>query len=152
MQIILYRNIKDTISFLLTKKEYAEDLEFISEIAASPKSDIPQQAADFLGMKLGLMPNKITLLDTKATLPLLGSFSFVSYNENVFTIPQYFLAYELAQEAGEKIYNSSDYNVFEWYSYSDAMKKLTSSNSRIALWELNTRLDRNQLNDILFIW
>lgn len=77
-------------------------------------------------------------LDARASVPVVCFSDHRLWAPDLYVIPEHSFGVRLE---GEDLRLSAEHTAFQWLSYEDAYKQLTYDSNRIALWELNRRLD-----------
>lgn len=106
----------------------------------------PEQAARREAMEEAGIPNTRPLLklDAMASIPRSAFPNSTHWPNDLFVVPEYSFSVDAS---GAEIALSCEHNSYVWMSYESAMKLLTWESNRVALWELNERLNRHQLSD-----
>ncbi len=77
-------------------------------------------------------------LDSKASVPRTAFPSSTHWPPDVFVVPEHAFAVEVT---GHTIVLSHEHDEVRWLSFDEAVKLLTWDSNRVALWELNERLN-----------
>lgn len=84
----------------------------------------------------------IKQLDSRTTIPVLNVTGKYTWGPNVYVIPEYTFAIEINNC---DIRLSNEHKEYKWVEYDEAIKKLRYDSNKTALWELNERLNKNDI-------
>ncbi len=84
----------------------------------------------------------IKQLDSRTTIPVLNVTGTYTWGPNVYVIPEYTFAIEINNC---DIRLSNEHKEYKWVGYDEAIKKLRYDSNKTALWELNERLNKNDI-------
>ena len=84
----------------------------------------------------------IKQLDSRTTIPVLNVTGKYTWGPNVYVIPEYIFAIEINNC---DIRLSKEHKEYKWVEYDEAIKKLRYDSNKTALWELNERLNKNDI-------
>lgn len=86
---------------------------------------------------INIKKEDLTVLDSKATIPVVNVTGTYTWGKDVFVVPEYAFA---VNATNFQIKLSNEHTEFKWLEYDKAMNILTYDSNKTALWELNERL------------
>jgi dATP pyrophosphohydrolase len=103
-------------------------------------SESPFEAAVREAAEEAAIPRNCTwmALDSKASVPRTAFPSGTHWSPDVFVVPEHAFAVEVT---GHTIKLSHEHDEVRWLPFDEAVKLLTWDSNRVALWELNERLN-----------
>ena len=94
----------------------------------------------------GIPPGSVFYrLDTFSTVPVYHFAAREHWPESLYVIPQYFFAVDIT---GHEIVISEEHTAYKWETYEKTREILRWETNKIALWELNERLLKNNLRPV----
>jgi dATP pyrophosphohydrolase len=143
-QILIFPFIKNEQGLI----EYAvfrrSDGDYWQAIAGGgEEGEVPEQTAiRELQEEAGIpICNRMTRLDSKAFIPVVGITGEFTWGNDVFVIPEYTFGVEVENR---QLKLSKEHREYQWVNYEEAIKMLKWDSNKNALWELNERLTRKQ--------
>jgi dATP pyrophosphohydrolase len=86
--------------------------------------------------------SKFIELTSTTTIPVINICGFI-WGQNTLVVPEYAFGVLVIRDAFRL---SHEHTAFEWLGYDGAMARLRWDSNKNALWELNTRLQRQKVN------
>ena len=139
----LYRKNKNNeyeyCIFYRNKKEFWQGLSGGVEDNESLIQTVKREILEETGIKA----NDILELSSISTIPVVNITGEYTWGKDVYVVTEYSFG---ALLENQNIKLSSEHKKYEWLSYDEAYKRLTYDSNKTALWELNERLLRKELN------
>ena len=92
---------------------------------------------------------EVKQLDAKTSIPVVNITGEYTWGPNVYVIPEYTFAVKI-KDCDIKL--SNEHKEYKWVEYDEAMEKLKYDSNKTALWELNERLKRKNLERKIISW
>lgn len=140
--VLPYRRQAAGIEYAVFYRPCPEMWQFIAgggEDDENPEAAARREAAEEGGIK-GNLP--WMSLDSCASVPR-TAFPFATWPDTVFVIPEYCFAVDVRHT---EIQLSEEHSAFAWLSYNAARNCLTWDSNKVALWELQERLQRQSIS------
>ena len=135
-QFAVFHRADDSMwQFIAGGAEDAETAEQTARREAAEEAGIPKGARFFR-------------LDSRASVPKTAFSPTDHWPKDLFVVPEYSFAVDVS---GQSLDLSHEHDKVRWLSFKEAMRLLTWESNRTALWELNERLNTDQLDELLTI-
>ena len=87
-------------------------------------------------------------LDSRASVPKTAFSPTDHWPQDLLVVPEYSFAVDVS---GQEIDLSHEHDKVRWLSFKEATRLLTWESNRTALWELNERLNTDQIDELLAV-
>ncbi len=84
-------------------------------------------------------------LDSRASVPRTAFPPTEHWPRDIFVVPEYSFAVEVI---GQELELSDEHDKVSWLSFKEATRRLTWESNRVALWELNERLNTHKIDEL----
>ena len=85
-------------------------------------------------------------LDSRASVPKTAFSPTEHWSKDIVVVPEYSFAVDVS---GQELDLSDEHDKVSWLSFKEATRRLTWESNRIALWELNERLNTDKIDELL---
>lgn len=140
--VIPYRHtVNGEREFAVFHRRNPEMWQFIA--GGGEEGESPEQTAAREAMEEAGIPNARPLLklDAVASIPRSAFPHNPHWPHDLFVLPEYSFAVDASSL---QIALSGEHDSYAWMRYDDARTSLTWESNRVALWELNERLNRHE--------
>jgi dATP pyrophosphohydrolase len=137
--VIPFRRRETGVKFAVLRRSDAGWWQFVAgggEGEESPAEAAMRETREEIGAHA---PDRLMMLDSKATVPKDCFAAAASWGPDVYVIPEHCFAVDVGDRA---LALSSEHTELRWTSYEKATALLKWDSNRTALWELNERLKR----------
>jgi dATP pyrophosphohydrolase len=139
--VFLYRKVNNTYEYCLFQRENGNYYQAISggvEEGETLEETVKREVLE----ETGIESSKIYKLSSVTSIPKINIIQEDIWEE-IYVASEYSFAIEITNE---KIKLSEEHIKYEWSTYEEAQKKLKYDSNKTALWELNERLLKSDLN------
>ncbi|MDE2890357.1 MAG: NUDIX domain-containing protein [Gemmatimonadota bacterium] len=84
-------------------------------------------------------------LDSRASVPRTAFSPTKHWSRDIFVVPEYSFAVDVS---GQELDLSDEHDQVSWLPFKEATRLLTFESNRIALWELNERLNTHKIDEL----
>lgn len=140
--VFVFRKTEQGARYLLLKRA---DLNVWQGVAGGGEgSESPYEAAvRELLEETGLTANSLIQLESLSHIPVLDVTGDFRWGRKHIVIPEYAFAFHLNDDA--RICISEEHTEYEWLDYDSALTRLCWDSNRTALWELNERVQNDEI-------
>jgi dATP pyrophosphohydrolase len=137
--IIPYRKIDDKIEYCIFKRKDMNAWQWIAGGAEDFDKNILESAKREFWEETNIKDVSLQQLEMTCKIPVVNVVKDFMWGEDVFYSEEYAFS---ANITDEKIELSNEHTEYKWVDYSEARSLLKYDSNKSALWELDTKLKR----------
>ena len=137
--IIPYRKIDDKIEYCIFKRKDMNAWQWIAGGAEDFDKNILESAKREFWEETNIKDVALQQLEMTCKIPVVNVVKDFMWGEDVFYSEEYAFS---ANITDEKIQLSNEHTEYKWVDYSEARSLLKYDSNKSALWELDTKLKR----------